>query len=361
MAARPAACISHGLSHGVSHGLSHGVSHGLSHGVSHGLSHGVSHGLSHGVSGRSGDEPTNEPTSEQLATAESAAAPLAYAAAHPALADAHDSPNDSPSGSADDPLALQRLEETPPRWSAASALLDATTIWLDFLELTPRVGARVAADSFHGPTWQETAEWSVWMLVRLRPSLCDGRKRRTRQQQKGSFGEGPAAAADGSDAMTDPIARAAAATADGHMFRVCPTSSWAAAAGRTPASGASSAPGTLKTEVEVRLRLAKSHLWKELYPGLRQLSSGEWRLYWTRVERAFNRSFSPAGRKAWAEAAVANAKAAAVRAGLGSAREQEAATHAARIVSREMRAQEARQRGYSGTQPAVHNRATTGR
>ena len=133
--------------------------------------------------------------------------------------------------------------------------------------------ARLAADAT-GPSWKDTVAWALWMLTAPFASSWDHRSAATR---------------GGARWMT-------------------------------------------KEQIHQCLDLAKQHAWFALYPKMRLMSPGEWRLYWLRVDANFNSFYSDQGRSRWMEAAACAARAAAVRQGKSCVEQHAAAVHAAQKV-----------------------------
>jgi len=91
-----------------------------------------------------------------------------------------------------------------------------------------------------------------------------------------------------------------------------------------------------RQDIEQHLKLAKAHVLKALYPGMLTMERGEWRLYWARIQKAFERCFTHNARQAWADVAAAGARSRAMREGLSSARQQQAASSAIKLISTEL-------------------------
>ena len=89
-----------------------------------------------------------------------------------------------------------------------------------------------------------------------------------------------------------------------------------------------------------------------------QLSGGEWRLYWQRVAKSFASLFSDSRRASWADAAAAEARAAAIRLGKGTPRQQAAATQAIKFVTSALRPQ--LPRGEKAKEHHVRERTAAG-
>ena len=266
---------------------------------------------------------------------------------------------------------------------------------------TVQVGGRLAADEAEkGPTWQETLRFAMWLLSSSRPELQTtgyrGAPAKTDEASQPATSWAPAEqgaeesspstpASTGGGARlssasptlvspatttlsthSDPLRRsatsppavspsAAASPADAALMAALPM----ALASTVPTR----APPPARQSVEQQLGFAQHEFLRGLYPGMRQMNRAEWRLYWARVHRAFERLFTRCGRQAWAETAAADARAKALRAGLSSARQREAASSAIKLVSKELkqlgRASTSKARG--GTQTGIHNRASAGR
>lgn len=84
--------------------------------------------------------------------------------------------------------------------------------------------------------------------------------------------------------------------------------------------------------IETHLKLAQEHVWKALYPKMQALSKAEWRMYWQRVKRHFEASFSEKGAGHWKLAAAADARAEAIRSGKNEVEQAAAAAKAERLV-----------------------------
>ena len=85
--------------------------------------------------------------------------------------------------------------------------------------------------------------------------------------------------------------------------------------------------------VEEILTRAKEFVFSALYPQLRELSRGEWNLYWARVEQSCSVCFSDAGRLRWKLAAESGARAAALRNGKDQMEQEAAASQAIGMVN----------------------------
>ena len=147
-------------------------------------------------------------------------------------------------------------------------LTAATHRWYDYLATVPLLGTVLASDVDAAPTWKETVSWALWMLT----SRDMGKKH---------------------------------GTVDGWIS---------------------------KRRIETHLQHAKTWLWPTLYPSVRAVPKGEWRLYWARVHKNFESFFTHAGRLRWTEVAVADARAEAVRSGCGAAEQEAAAWEATERV-----------------------------
>ena len=91
-----------------------------------------------------------------------------------------------------------------------------------------------------------------------------------------------------------------------------------------------------RQDIEQHLKLAEAHVLKALYPGMLKMARGEWRLYWARIRKAVERCFTRNARQAWADVAAAGARSRAMRDGLSSARQQQAASSAIKLISTEL-------------------------
>ena len=90
--------------------------------------------------------------------------------------------------------------------------------------------------------------------------------------------------------------------------------------------------------IEKHLKLAQEHVWKALYPRMQTLGSAEWRLYWQRVKTSFEACFTDKGATQWRQAAAADARTAAVRAGKSAAEQDAAAAKAEKAVTAMLKA-----------------------
>ena len=208
--------------------------------------------------------------------------------------------------------------------------------WSDFLEEETSVGGRIAAEGFvSGPTWDETAKWALWLFTARCPTLVHS-------------GLPLARAASAASALSSPLS-----------LKGPSSSSFHAAASGSSAGGsvgsATAAEGSVDASVRYHLGIAQSHLFRALYANMRDMGPGEWRLYWTRVYKQYESIFSDRGRRRWMEAAAADARARALRAGLGSARQRECADHASRLVWADLGKLRPRARPNVTATP-VHNR-----
>ena len=140
-------------------------------------------------------------------------------------------------------------------------LLTCTEHWQDYLASQPAFAAELSVSTEIGPTWKHTVSWALWMLTR-------------------------------------PFSMPKALQVEVKWLH--------------------------KSDIEQNLRNAKEWVFFALYPSMKQIPAGEWRIYWVRVTTNFAAFYSDQGRKRWIEAAACAARAAAVREGK-SAEEQSAA------------------------------------
>lgn len=159
-----------------------------------------------------------------------------------------------------------------PRGPYRRALIRSVTQWHDFLETEPGLGDRLATrfgEDGPVPTWKETSAWTLWML---RSQLTPG--------------------------------------TSGHSPRSRRT----------------------KSTIDQCLKHAKNQLWFALFPALNKMPTGEWRLYWMRVEQSFALFFTQNSRMRWKEAAASDARTAALKLGKSREAQDAAATRAVNVV-----------------------------
>ena len=128
--------------------------------------------------------------------------------------------------------------------------------------------ARIASDATDsGPSWQEVYSWALWLLTKSRPKLHLQREKSGKQS-------------------AHQASRAQRAS-------VVPLQ----------------ARGQNMQDVEKYLKLAKTHIFRALYPGMASMPAGAWRLYWARVWKSFSSLFDQTRRANWEAAAAADARA----------------------------------------------------
>ena len=229
------------------------------------------------------------------------------------------------------------------------AIRETARSWMEFTEEVSELGGRLAADRLEcGPTWQETLRWATWMIAQRCSQLS------MHSTSIGWGDEMPNPVLKGrpisSSSPSVPLTAPADAVVGTSLPRTAP---------QLASTGTASKRAAERRQlVEERLEYAQSHVLRALYPGMRAMPRGEWRLYWARVHRSFERLFTRSGRRAWSDVAAAGASASAIRAGLSSARQRQAATSAIKLVNTELR--ERRPKPGVAQPVAVHNRGATG-
>lgn len=185
-------------------------------------------------------------------------------------------------------------EDKAPVGPLRKTLLVVVDKWFDYLGTSPTLSDELAraargerkADEFGGPTWRHTLAWALWMLTTKIPGTAE-------HDRLGSLSSVASSSTGSLDDSTAIMGR-----------RV----------------------------IEQFLRLAHEHVWQALYPDLQRIGGAEWRMYWQRVRTSFNAFFSNKGADRWKEAAAADARTAALRAGKSLAEQREAAMQAERLV-----------------------------
>ena len=88
-------------------------------------------------------------------------------------------------------------------------------------------------------------------------------------------------------------------------------------------------------QVKRYLKLAQAYAWRAIFPSLKEMPLGEWRIYWARITRTFAHSFSEQGRRNLEELAATDARTSLIRDGrkMTSAREHAAVAGAVTVVS----------------------------
>lgn len=88
-------------------------------------------------------------------------------------------------------------------------------------------------------------------------------------------------------------------------------------------------------QVKRLLKLAQAYAWRAIFPSLKEMPLGEWRIYWARITRTFAHSFSEQGRRNLEELAATDARTSLIRDGrkMTSAREHAAVAGAVTVVS----------------------------
>jgi hypothetical protein len=108
-----------------------------------------------------------------------------------------------------------------------------------------------------------------------------------------------------------------------------------------------------RSEIVEALDHARQYIWQALYPDLRTLTIGEWRLYWLRVDSSFAAFFSDHGRQRWMDAAACAARTAAVRQGKSEDEQHVAEMVAVRKVTSLLRSSSTALRPASGRLPVA--------
>ena len=195
------------------------------------------------------------------------------------------------------------------------ALIAVVDRWFDYLSTQPSLMHKFATASRGeqssdepgepgGPTWRDTVAWAVWLLA-AQSGWHPGT----------SFGPRPSSAPPASSVRSmRSDASSGSSTSDGF-----------------------SRLGMNRRAIERDLKLAQDYAWMALYPGLKRMSSADWRVYWHRVSSSFASFFSEKGSERWKLAAAADARAAALRAGKVPAEQHEAALQAERMVAAMLR------------------------
>ena len=105
-------------------------------------------------------------------------------------------------------------------------LAETVTHWQDYLDAHNEVDARIASDATDsGPSWQEVYSWALWLLTKSRPKL--------HLQREKSGKQSPHQASRAQRASVVPL----------------------------------QARGQNMQDVEKYLKLAKTHIFRALYPG----------------------------------------------------------------------------------------------
>ena len=172
------------------------------------------------------------------------------------------------------------------------ALLEVTGCWQDFLAFQPTYATHLATAET-GPTWKDTVSWALWMMTMP-------------LRQAGPVG--------------------ASATEMGFMSR-----------------GA----------IERHLRLAREYVFYALYPTMRTIRAGEWRIYWVRVSTNFAAFYSQKGRQRWVDMAAAAAKGTAIRQGKSVEAQRASELEAVRKVTSMFRSQGTAQSRRRSPKPAL--------
>lgn len=180
-------------------------------------------------------------------------------------------------------------KEKPPVGPLRMSLLAVVEKWFDYLGTMPQLSDQLARAArgertkgeLGGPTWRNTVNWSLWMLT-------------TKTDQQ-------------------------------HLHEVSTTSS----------TGGGSRMS--RQHIQQYLKLAHEHVWRALYPDLGHQTGAEWRVYWQRVNTSFTELFSTKSSNRWKEAAAADARTAALRAGKSPAEQREAAQQAERLIESMLR------------------------
>ena len=250
--------------------------------------------------------------------------------------------------------------------------------WFEYLEEHPEIGGRLEGGDDVMPTWKDVARWAMWLLRNARPQLASNEQLRAKQTTtvgmlaiasppvatppEASLPSAPAPAASELDTFS-PYRTSQQQFHRRYSQESVDSEAPAPAPAPAPSRTATLAlpadeslnlslynaaarmafmPGEPRGDknrqvVEAWLNAAQLHVFPALYPAMAAMAAGDRRLYWTRVVKSFAGHFSDKGRAAWAEAAAAGARTAAVRQGKRTPRQHAAATSAIKSVEAELK------------------------